>query len=598
MDWKMIILYFKGKNTMFAFSLGLILSAMISLDWPDFSSVSHVAPTGNDDVALIIAIEDYAYTTDVDGAVQNALAWEKFLRKELQVSKIVTILNENATKEEIIYKTKGLSSHTTENSRIWLIYIGHGAPSAQGKHGMLVGVDAQQTARGLESRSVPIPQIIDILEKTPSKDQIAIIDACFSGLSSEGSSLAPGLQPLIATKDLQPSKVHVLTAAQGNQFAGPLPGSNRPAFSYLMLGALRGWADIDRNKQVTLNEALHYSQQVLLETVSGRSQSPQHLVGNDNNENIILTKQGDEKPPDHSSILNQKRIDAEIKKEFREKKELQEEKTPLEKHSTTSNARYKSTTRKKNKASFRIFKSRRTPPNIQMTQYKTAISKDQIEFFTDKQGNFIARFLGKEEELFTGTLENMHVQVYQGSFKSGGERFSYTLIDPRFVSSNQRHFELKDSRYQLTCGEQKIEYFPYQVSEEDFQNVQWYERPWKRISFLLARDEFGVYYFVDQARSRRPNGNTDLRLYIGTKGDMSYQPLDDVIFDAAGIILRSQENRFVVKNEPKKTIYWANSSNKTELMEVNLYQSQQMIYNELGVYPKKNYSTMCDPHMK
>ena len=35
-----------------------------------------------------------------------------------------------------------------------------------------------------------------------------------------------------------------------DSFAGPLPGGGRPAFSYLMLGALRGWADEDGDREI------------------------------------------------------------------------------------------------------------------------------------------------------------------------------------------------------------------------------------------------------------------------------------------------------------------------------------------------------------
>jgi hypothetical protein len=48
----------------------------------------------------------------------------------------------------------------------------------------------------------------------------------------------------------------VLSAGKGDQFAGPLPGLGRPAFSWLVLGALRGWGDADRDGTVTAREAV------------------------------------------------------------------------------------------------------------------------------------------------------------------------------------------------------------------------------------------------------------------------------------------------------------------------------------------------------
>ena len=53
-----------------------------------------------------------------------------------------------------------------------------------------------------------------------------------------------------------PTNVTVLTAATADQVAGPLPGAARPAFSYLVLGGLRGWADSDHNGRVTAGETV------------------------------------------------------------------------------------------------------------------------------------------------------------------------------------------------------------------------------------------------------------------------------------------------------------------------------------------------------
>ena len=95
-------------------------------------------------------------------ARENALAWENFFRNDLQISQVVTLLDENATKEEILYQAEELKNKTDSNSNIWMVFIGHGAPSPTGNHGVLIGVDAQQTARGLASRSIPIPELISI----------------------------------------------------------------------------------------------------------------------------------------------------------------------------------------------------------------------------------------------------------------------------------------------------------------------------------------------------------------------------------------------------------------------------------------------------
>jgi TolB-like protein len=88
-----------------------------------------------------------------------------------------------------------------------------------------------------------------------------------------------GLQPLVvltgAVTGPALGSTLILSAAKSNQFAGPLPGAQRPAFSYLVLGGLRGWADQDGNGQITAREVRDYSHKVLTATVKDRSQEPQ-----------------------------------------------------------------------------------------------------------------------------------------------------------------------------------------------------------------------------------------------------------------------------------------------------------------------------------
>ena len=568
---------------------------MLLADWPDLYETSHVTPSQNDDVAFIVSIEDYAYAPDIKGARANALAWENFFRNDLQISQIVMLLDENATKEEILYQARELRNKTNSNSNVWMIFIGHGAPSPTGNHGVLVGVDAQQTARGLDSRSIPIPELISILEGSPSQQQIAIIDACFSGLSNNGETLAVGLQPFIAIKDLEPSRIHVITAAKGNQFAGSLPSGNRPAFSYVMLGALRGWGDKNEDKQVTLSEALNYSQQFLQETIIGRTQTPQKILGN---EDIVLTTNGSSKPPNVHQIIEQTRIDSELKKEFESTKKSNEEGRYKQQSPQKNRVRISKndtkTKMKNQRPSFLFFTSRRMPSNIERIEYQKEFKRENVEFFQDDEGNYIARLTGDNKELFVGDLHSMYVQPYQGRFSNGSSAFSYTFLDPRFLQSNQRDFSLKDTVYTLSCGTQNINLQPVQISDEDFDSISWYQRAWQRYSYLLLRDDFGTYYYIDRART--PEKSSDLRLYIGSKGKMSYQPADDIILDSAGLIIKSRDNRLVIKEDIPKKIYWANTNEKIELMEVNLYESQETIYNELGVYPKKKYYTACDPY--
>ncbi len=278
-----------------AFVCAGLLSSPAFASWPNLDKPPTVAPTTTKDVAVIVAIEDYLLLPDVPGAVQNANDWEVFLRQGLKVKDVHVLANQDATREGILKFAKIAANDVGKGGTIWWVFIGHGAPTVDGKDGILVGMDAQQTAESLQARGVRQNELLASLE-SESNNTVVLLDACYSGRSGEGEALAAGVQPVIAissTPQLGSTSV-LMSAAKSTEVAGQLPGAQRPAFSYLMLGALRGWAD-DGDGKVTASEAIYYVRREL-RGVKGRQQTPQ-MVGNLDN---VLSRGVSEADPDVS----------------------------------------------------------------------------------------------------------------------------------------------------------------------------------------------------------------------------------------------------------------------------------------------------------
>ena len=109
------------------------------------------------------------------------------------------------------------------------------------------------------------------------------------------------LQPLVVTnleRDHDP-QVTMLTAAGSDEYAGQLPGAARPAFSYLALGGLRGWADGDLDGRITSGELHGYVTMAMRALVRDRRQRPT-LVGRDD---ARLVKSARERGPDLASLV-------------------------------------------------------------------------------------------------------------------------------------------------------------------------------------------------------------------------------------------------------------------------------------------------------
>lgn len=215
--------------------------------WPSLDEPAPKVGGGERDVALVVSIEDYAKLPDIAGAEANGRAWVRWFEgtRGLRPDKVVWLKDSEGTPSEMLAKAGELSALADPKGMIWVVFIGHGAPAEDQSEGMLVGWGAQQSPRELYSQSLRQSELLAALGNGQRGPVTFIADACFNGRSRNGEAIAPGLQPVLLVDRAKPlaGNVVVLSAGKSDQFAGPLPGLDRPAFSYLLLGALRGWAD-------------------------------------------------------------------------------------------------------------------------------------------------------------------------------------------------------------------------------------------------------------------------------------------------------------------------------------------------------------------
>jgi formylglycine-generating enzyme required for sulfatase activity len=255
---------------------------------------------GEKDAAVIAGAERYHNLPAIPGARENALAWYRYLKKALGVPFVQLLLDQKVLREKLRDAAIQAAAEARPGGTLWYVFIGHGAPSKDGD-GLLIGADADQDAKSIEERSLRRSELKEILARSRAQRMVVVLDSCFSGRLPDGTPLVAGLQMLGLTTPLSGLKegLVVLTAARGDQFAGPLPGARRPAFSYLVLGALRGWADADRNGEVTAAEVHRYAADTLRELLTDREQTPT-LEGT---AGAILARAWDGRRPDLAAIV-------------------------------------------------------------------------------------------------------------------------------------------------------------------------------------------------------------------------------------------------------------------------------------------------------
>ena len=199
--------------------------------WPDLSEPPRVGG-GSRDAAVIVAIEDYGSVTDIPGAKKNGLDWYSYLTdgRGISPSRVKLLTDNTATKEGIEGAIRKAAAAVRPGGTLWFVFIGHGAPAADGQDGLLVGWDTQQSAESVYARGIQQDAALALLEEGSQSHTVAIIDACFSGRSDGDVALVSGLQMMVPDYGRSVGQdTVVLSAGTSTQFAGPLPGLSRPA---------------------------------------------------------------------------------------------------------------------------------------------------------------------------------------------------------------------------------------------------------------------------------------------------------------------------------------------------------------------------------
>ena len=60
--------------------------------WPELVHASGIKATGAQDRAIVIAVDDYAFVPDVVGAEDSAKDWIRFLRSDLGITTVTSLL--------------------------------------------------------------------------------------------------------------------------------------------------------------------------------------------------------------------------------------------------------------------------------------------------------------------------------------------------------------------------------------------------------------------------------------------------------------------------------------------------------------------------
>ncbi len=119
--------------TLLALALALLAPPQPPHAPPDAPSGALTSP--DDDVALVVAIEDYYTLPDVPGAASTGYDWARWFeeRRRIPLERVTLVEGDWATRARVLKAVAAAAETASARGTLWLVFVGHGATDAQGR---------------------------------------------------------------------------------------------------------------------------------------------------------------------------------------------------------------------------------------------------------------------------------------------------------------------------------------------------------------------------------------------------------------------------------------------------------------------------------
>jgi len=190
--------------------------------------------------ALVVGVEDYVSLPAAEFAERDARAVRAhLLALGYPERNVVLLTGREAGKSGLEkYLESWLPRNVGDDARVFVYFAGHGAPDPKTGDAYLMPWDAD--AKFVDTTAFPVKRLYADLAALKAKSALVAFDAGFSGTGGR-SVLARGARPLVTSVDAGlpgSDKLVVLTAASGDEVAGPLKAQGHGLFTYQFLRAL------------------------------------------------------------------------------------------------------------------------------------------------------------------------------------------------------------------------------------------------------------------------------------------------------------------------------------------------------------------------
>lgn len=209
--------------------------------------------------AIVIGINDYAKWPKLQYAVQDANSIRDTLVNNLGFSndKVLTLTNADATRNNILALFHDKLGHgdLKKDDRVFVFFAGHGATRklSSGRNlGYIIPVDSDPEQISVDA--IPMTDLQNIAESLAAKHVLFVMDACYSGM---GLTRGGGSSAFLRENARRMGR-QMLTAGGADQMVADGGPNGHSVFTWTLLQALSGKADLNGDGMITATELAAY----------------------------------------------------------------------------------------------------------------------------------------------------------------------------------------------------------------------------------------------------------------------------------------------------------------------------------------------------
>ncbi len=231
--------------------------------------------TANAEVySILIGISDYKHIPDekdLKFCDDDVVLFYRLLKNNLNIpeSNIYILTNQEATYNNIVATTQQAFKKARKEDLVIFYFSGHG------DNGKVLAYDYDGTFNALT-----FGKISELFKNCASENKIIFADACRIG------SLKPKKNEV---SNNITDKVIAMVSCRANEYSGEHPYIKQGFFSYFLIEGLKGEADINRDKKLTITE-LHLFVKKNVSAITSNRQNPV-TFGNFSLNQVILSYQ-------------------------------------------------------------------------------------------------------------------------------------------------------------------------------------------------------------------------------------------------------------------------------------------------------------------